>query len=63
MDDVFKVEAANSWLKVEGECELTSSIGGRGEVDYDNANRGNPAYIKVKPTKPERRMLNPSGNT
>lgn len=63
MDNVFKGEQANSWLNVEGECELASSIGGLGEVDFDNANRGNPAYTKVKPTKPERHMVNPSGNT
>ncbi|KAJ3454814.1 hypothetical protein MRS44_013414 [Fusarium solani] len=63
MDNVFKGEQANSWLNAEGECELASSIGGLGEVDFDNANRGNPAYTKVKPTKPERHMVNPSGNT
>ncbi|KAM6506546.1 hypothetical protein FSOLCH5_013520 [Fusarium solani] len=63
MDNVFKGEQANSWLNVEGECELASSIGGLGEVDFDNANRGNPAYTKVKPTKPERHMVNPPGNT
>ncbi|KAJ3453409.1 hypothetical protein MRS44_017656 [Fusarium solani] len=39
MDNVFKSEQANSWLNVEGERELASSIGGLGDVDFDNANR------------------------
>ncbi|KAL6355112.1 hypothetical protein LRP88_11529 [Fusarium phalaenopsidis] len=63
MDNVFKGEQANSWLNVERKCKLASSTESFGKVNFNNANRGNPAYIKVKPTTPERHMVNPSGNT
>ncbi|KAH8669255.1 hypothetical protein BGZ61DRAFT_460648 [Ilyonectria robusta] len=63
MDNVFKVAQANGWLTVDGESDLTLSIGGVGETDLDNPDKGNQAYTKVKPTKLKGLTLNPSGNT
>ncbi|KAH7120620.1 hypothetical protein EDB81DRAFT_666993 [Dactylonectria macrodidyma] len=63
MDDALDVKQANGWLKVDGESDLTFSIAGVGEVDFDKGNQGNPAYIDKKINKLKGHTLSPYGSS
>lgn len=53
MDSVFKIEQANGWLNVEGESDLTFSVRGVGDVDFDNADKA--TQPRPKSTTPSSR--------
>ncbi|KAF4336894.1 bacteriodes thetaiotaomicron symbiotic chitinase, partial [Fusarium beomiforme] len=62
LNDIFDVQEANGWLNIDGESDLTYSVGGVGQADVYKAGKGNPATTDRKPYKDKGHTLSPSSN-
>ncbi|KAH7309224.1 hypothetical protein B0I35DRAFT_398631 [Stachybotrys elegans] len=63
LENALEVQEAHGWLKVNGEADLSFSVGGIGEIDLDGSSHGNPAYTRNSRTRGKEHYIEagPSG--